>query len=94
MIAYNFSHFKIARLSLYSSASIDVKPTPDPADFAMTRLLIQIFYLAHRAVTAAICQWSQPLHAQTAKTRHLVILSELPQTLKHRLFQVPFKAEF
>jgi hypothetical protein len=42
----------------YSRASIDVKTgSSDSADFAMTRLLIQIYPLAYCPVTAEICQW-------------------------------------
>jgi hypothetical protein len=51
--------------TLYSIAFIDVKTgCPDPADFALNRLLIEIYPLAYRAVTAAICRW---LHMHIAQ---------------------------
>jgi hypothetical protein len=52
--------------------SIDVKTgSPDPADFAMTRLQIQTHPLVYRAVTAAICQWSHN-DCETSNTPHLI----------------------
>jgi hypothetical protein len=77
-----FSFFRLKTYGPYSRASVDVKAgTPDPADFAMTRLLIcQLWHfaqwfgrpLAYRAVTSAICQRSaqgafrdMPVVAQT-----------------------------
>jgi hypothetical protein len=71
----------------YSSATIDVKTgSPDPADFATTRLLIQMYPLVYRAVTALICQWSHKTISRTANTHHLIFLLELPLELYNTAF--------
>jgi hypothetical protein len=55
------------------SPSIDVKTgSPDPADFATTRILIQIYPLAYSASTAAIATGGTTI-ARTANTRHLIL---------------------